>query len=107
MVKQSANCQWLTVLSDHNDIFERQKPFVYVTCNSSSATVLHGLKVLLKTQNPDKQVVFKMVNRLKYNKDDIIVILTLFDIGGMMGPQDVFDHCAQMLKKRKLKLGDF
>ena len=33
--------------------------------------------------------------------------LTLFDMGGMMAPQNVFDHCAQTLRKRKLKLGDF
>ena len=25
----------------------------------------------------------------------------------MMTPQNVFDHCAQMLTRRKLKLGDF
>ena len=32
--------------------------------------------------------------------------LSLYDMGGMGhdGPQNVFDHCAQMLKKRKLKL---
>ena len=33
--------------------------------------------------------------------------LTLFDMGAMMAPQNVFDHCAQTLKRRKLKLGDF
>ena len=36
--------------------------------------------------------------------------LTLFDIGGvcvMMAPHNVFDHCAQTLWRRKLKLGDF
>ena len=34
--------------------------------------------------------------------------LTLFDMGGaMMAPQNVFDHCAQTLRRRKLKLGDF
>ena len=34
--------------------------------------------------------------------------LTLFDMGGgMMAPQNVFAHCAQTLRRRKLKLGDF
>ena len=35
--------------------------------------------------------------------------LTLFDMGGGHdGPsQNVFDHCAQTLRRRKLKLGDF
>ena len=33
--------------------------------------------------------------------------LTLFDMGGHDGPRNVFDHCAQTLRKRKLKLGDF
>ena len=33
--------------------------------------------------------------------------LTLFDMGSNDGPQNVFDHCAQTLKKKKLKLGDF
>ena len=36
--------------------------------------------------------------------------LTLFDMGGggggMMVPQNVFDHCAKTLRKRKLKLCD-
>ena len=27
--------------------------------------------------------------------------------GAMMTPQNVFDHCAQTLRRRKLKLGDF
>ena len=31
--------------------------------------------------------------------------LTLFDMGGW--PPNVFDHCAQTLCRRKLKLGDF
>ena len=34
--------------------------------------------------------------------------LSLFDMGeGMMSPQNVFDHCAQTLKRWKLKLCDF
>ena len=37
--------------------------------------------------------------------------LTLFDIGGggggMMASQNVFDHCAQTRRRRKLKLGNF
>ena len=33
--------------------------------------------------------------------------LTLFDRGAMMAPQNVFDHCAQTLCRRKLKLGGF
>ena len=34
--------------------------------------------------------------------------LTLFDLGGvMMTPQNVFDHCAQTPRRRKLKFGDF
>ena len=36
-----------------------------------------------------------------------LLVLTLFDMGGMMAPQIVFDHCAQMLKRRKMKVGDF
>ena len=27
--------------------------------------------------------------------------------GAMIAPQNVFDHCAQTRKRRKLKLGDF
>ena len=35
-------------------------------------------------------------------------LLTLFDMGrGHDGPQNVFDHCAKTLRRRKLKLGDF
>ena len=35
--------------------------------------------------------------------------LTLFDMGGggHDGPPNIFDHCAQTLSRRKLKLGDF
>ena len=36
--------------------------------------------------------------------------ITLFDMGGGGGhdaPQNVFDHCAETLRKRKMKLGDF
>ena len=40
-----------------------------------------------------------------------VFLLTLFDMreggGGMMAPQNVFDHCAQTRRRRKLKLGDF
>ena len=36
-----------------------------------------------------------------------ILFLTLFDMGAMKAPQNVFDHCAQTLRRRKLKLGDF
>ena len=32
--------------------------------------------------------------------------LTLFDMGDIMAPQNVFDHCAQTLRRRKLKLSD-
>ena len=43
--------------------------------------------------------------------DIIQEALTLFDMGGMMSPpptpQNVFDHCVQTRKRRKLKLGDF
>ena len=37
------------------------------------------------------------------------LLLTQFDmgVGGMMAPQNVFDHCAQTLRKRMMKLGDF
>ena len=35
-----------------------------------------------------------------------ISCLTLFDMGGHVGPQNVFDHCPQTLKRRMLKLGD-
>ena len=35
-------------------------------------------------------------------------IVTLFDMGGGHdGPPNVFDHCAQALGRRKLKLGNF
>ena len=30
-----------------------------------------------------------------------------FYMGGMMAPQNVFEHCAQTLRRRKLKPGDF
>ena len=33
--------------------------------------------------------------------------LTLFDMGIHDGSQNVFDHCAQTFRRRKLKLGDF
>ena len=33
--------------------------------------------------------------------------LTLFDMGGHDDPQNVFSRCAQMLRRKKLKLGDF
>ena len=37
------------------------------------------------------------------------LLLTLFDMGGggHDAPKNVFDHCTQTLRKRKLKLGDF
>ena len=36
------------------------------------------------------------------------IFLTLFNMEeGMMAPKNVFDHCAQMLRGRKLKLGSF
>ena len=38
----------------------------------------------------------------------MLLILTLFDMGGGGGgASHVFDHCAQTLRRRKLKLGDF
>ena len=52
MVKQLANYQWLANLTDFNDMFKRHKPSVYFGYRSSLATVLHDLKVLLKTSNP-------------------------------------------------------
>ena len=33
--------------------------------------------------------------------------LTLFDMGGHDAPPNVFDHCFQTLRRRKLKLVDF
>ena len=33
--------------------------------------------------------------------------LTLFDMRGIIAPQNVFDHCVETLRKRKLKLGNF
>ena len=37
-----------------------------------------------------------------------VAFLTLFDIGGGHdGPPNVFDHCTQKLRGRKLKLDDF
>ena len=34
--------------------------------------------------------------------------LTQFEMrGGHDDPQNIFDHCAQTLRRRKLKLGDF
>ena len=50
------------------------------------------------------------VQRNNYNHGSYGPSLTLFDIGGrggMMAPQNVFDHCAQTLMRRNLKLGDF
>ena len=56
-------------------MFERQKTFEYVGYNSTSAVVvMRDLRVLLKTQNPQRPLVFKMVNHLKYNKDNIMAI---------------------------------
>ena len=40
----------------------------------------------------------------------VLVQLNPFRQGGGGGhdtPQNVFDHCAQMLRRMKLKLGDF
>ena len=36
----------------------------------------------------------------------LLCLLTLFGKRGHDGPQNVFDHCAQTLKRTKLKLGD-
>ena len=41
-----------------------------------------------------------------------VPLLTLFDMGGgggggMMATQNVFDYCAQKLRRRTPKLGDF
>ena len=55
-----------------------------------------------------KEFNFKMST--EHKEKDLIHELTLFDIGGgggHDGPQNIFDHCAQMLKRRKLRLGDF
>ena len=54
MVKYPTNCQQLTILSDHNDMFERQKTSVYVRYNSISAVVIRDVRVLHKTQNPQR-----------------------------------------------------
>ena len=48
-----------------------------------------------------------IVTYLRIYNDIKGIQLTLFDMGGMVVPQNVFDHCAQMLRRRKLKLGDF
>ena len=38
----------------------------------------------------------------------LLKTLILFHMGGgMMAPQNVFYHCAQTLRTRKLKLADF
>ena len=54
--------------------------------------------------------VTKYIESGKYTKLDLVIwYLTLFDIGGGASwpPQNVFDHCAQTLRRRKPKLGDF
>ena len=45
--------------------------------------------------------------QLASKANDLNINLTVFDIGGHDDPQNVFGHCAQTLRKRKLKLGDF
>ena len=55
-------------------------------------------------------VCFMIVFRLIADCHELATFnLTLFDMGGggMMAPQNVFDHCSQTLWRRKLKLGDF
>ena len=47
---------------------------------------------------------FATPERLSLSK---AIFLTLFDMGTHGGPQNVFDHCAQTRRRRKLKLGDF
>ena len=39
--------------------------------------------------------------------NSLITSLTIFDMGGMIVPQNVVDHCAETLRRRKLKLCDF
>ena len=43
----------------------------------------------------------------KHSKEEVENSLTLFDMGTIMAPQNVFDHFAQTLWRRKLKCGDF
>ena len=60
-------------------MFERQKPFVYVRYSSPSAMVLHDLASVLQIQNHWRPVIFKMVSCLKYDKDDIKVMLNNYN----------------------------
>ena len=68
------NCQQLTILCDRNDMLERQKTFEYVRYNSNSAVVIRDLRVLHKSQNPQRPLVFRMAYLLKCNNYNIIVI---------------------------------
>ena len=61
--------------------------------------------VILKTIKTVNSGLLRFKLQMKW---DPFSKLTLFDMGGgMMAPQNVFDHCAQMLRRKKLKLGDF
>ena len=42
----------------------------------------------------------------EFENSPVVDILNPIRHGGMM-PLNVFDHCAQMLRRTKLKLGDF
>ena len=52
---------------------------------------------------------FQFISEREYWADDIKnKTLTLFDMGGGHdGPKNVFNHCAETLRRRKLKLCDF
>ena len=64
--------------------------------------------ILEQVQNPAlRDSGFAVDEVIETNVDFHRLNLTLFDMGGHNGPQNVFDHCAQTLRRRKLKLGDF
>ena len=52
-------------------------------------------------------LIWKLSLTLKALGEEFNSSLTLFDMGGMMAPQNVFVHCPQTLRRRKLKLGDY
>ena len=68
-------------------------------------------KITVSSSLSQDQILINIYNTgiTAYTSRKIKTKLTLFDMGGgaMMAPQNVFDHCAQKLWRRKLKLGDF
>ena len=55
-----------------------------------------------------KCIVITQLNTHTFHNATVLTLyLTLFEMGDHDGPQNVFDHCAQTLRRRKVKLCDF